>query len=97
MTNTNPSIIYYRWTYSPTTGDVTLSHNHEGHPTDIRFHGQMAADRPETDLLYGYAHRLDNGWKVIDDESKPVDDPHIQAAVEKEVGTYEARQVSQGR
>jgi len=88
-----PTVIYYRWTYSPTTGDVTLSHNHEGHPTDIRFHGDMAAERPESDLIHGFAHKLDSGWQVIDDDSKVIEDPHVRASVEKEIEKYEVHSV----
>lgn len=72
-----PTVIYYRWVYSPSTGDVTLAHNYEGHPTDIRFHEDMAEERPERDLLYGFAHRSSDNWKVTDEDSKPVDDPNI--------------------
>lgn len=84
-----PKIIYYRWVYSPTTGDVTISHNHEGHPTDIHFHSDMAEDRPESDLLYGYAYRLDNGWKVTDHDHREVDDPNIVYQVVRQIVMYE--------
>lgn len=77
--------IYFRWTYSPSTGDVTLSHNHEGHPADIKFHSQMASERSEGDLMFGYAYRLDNGWKVTNDKHQPEEDVHIRVAVEKAI------------
>lgn len=74
---TEPTVIYYRWTYSPSTGDVTLSHNHEGHPTDVRFHTDMAQERPESDLLHGFAHKSTDNWSITDDDSRPVDDPNL--------------------
>lgn len=77
--------IYYRWCYSPSTGDVTLSHNYEGHVADIRFHSDMAKERQEGDLQFGYAYRLDNGWKVTDDKHKPETDVHLRVAVEKAI------------
>src|SRR4051812_30880303 len=77
--------IYYRWAYSPTTGDVTLSHNYEGHVADIRFHSDMAKERQEGDLVFGYAYRLDNGWKVTDAKHKPETDVHLRVAVEKAI------------
>jgi hypothetical protein len=81
--------IYYRYVYSPSTGDVTLSHNHEGRPADIRFHSDMAEERSERDLTSGYAFKLDNGWKVTDREFKPSQDPHQIVAVENAIKDYE--------
>ncbi len=84
-----PRVIYYRFAYSPTTGDVSLSHNREGHPAMIRFHSEMASDRPEQDIEVGYAFKLDNGWKVTDSEFKPVVDPHRLVAVENAIAQQE--------
>jgi hypothetical protein len=87
-----PDPIYYRWCYSPSTGDVTLSHNHEAGPADIRFHSQMAEERPEHDVEVGYAFKMDNGWNVTDQDFKPVDDPHRLVAVENAIVQYEGRE-----
>jgi hypothetical protein len=81
--------IYYRWAYSPTTGEVSLSHNHEGHPADIEFHAQMAEQRAESDLQFGYAYRLDNGWKVTNEKHGHEDDVHLRVAVEKAIESRE--------
>jgi hypothetical protein len=81
--------VYYRWTYSPSTGEVSLSHNHEGHPADIEFHAQMAEQRQEADLVFGYAYRLDNGWKVTNDKHGPENDVHLRVAVEKAIENRE--------
>lgn len=81
----DPDVIYYRWCYSPTTGDVTLAHNHEGHPTDVRFHADMADERPESDCILGFAHRNESGWTILDQDSRQVDDPHVIESVERAV------------
>lgn len=81
--------IYYRWAYSPSTGEVSLSHNHEGHPADIEFHSQMAEHRQESDLVFGYAYRLDNGWKVTNAKHGPENDVHIRVTVEKAIENNE--------
>lgn len=86
------SPIYYRWVYSPSSGDVTLSHNHEGHPADIEFHDQMVANRSEPDLYYGYAYKLDNGWKVTDQKHADVEDPNTRLKVEEAINQYEQGQ-----
>lgn len=85
-----PRVVYYRWVYSPSTGDVTLAHNHEGHPAMIRFHADLANARPEKDIEAGYAFKLDNGFKVTDQDFKPVDDPHRMVAVENAISSYES-------
>lgn len=82
---TQPSVIYYRWVYSPSTGDVTLAHNHEGHPANIRFHDELNEDRPEADQINGYAYKLDGGWKLTDEEHKPVRDPHMLKVITEEI------------
>lgn len=85
----HPRVIYYRFCYSPSTGDVDLSHNHEGHPALVRLHSEMAKDRPEKDVECGYAFKMENGWKVLDQDFKPVDDPHRMVAVENAISSRE--------
>jgi hypothetical protein len=89
-----PDVIYYRWSYSPTTGDVTLAHNHEGHPADIRFHSEMELERPEKDLIHGFAHRNESGWTIMDEESKPIGDPHIIESVERAIEADSTQRMS---
>lgn len=80
-----PSIVYFRWAYSPSTGEVTLSHNHEAGPADIKYHSQMGEERPESDLEVGYASKLANGWQILDADFKPVNDMHVIIAVEDQI------------
>lgn len=77
--------------YSPSSGEVSLSHNHEGHPAMIRFHADMAKERTEHDVEPGYAFKLDNGWKVTDQDFKPVADPHRMVAVENAISELESK------
>lgn len=91
--------IYYRFTYSPTTGDVDLSHNHEAHPAAIPTHGDMAAKRPEPDLICGYAYRIGNGFRLTDAEDRPILDPHLTQEVMKHIAQAEnftTREASSG-
>lgn len=69
--------IYYRWIISPTTGDVSISHDAEGHPADILLHEGLALERPEQDLINGYAIRHPNGWKLMDENDKELEDPFL--------------------
>jgi hypothetical protein len=77
---------YYRYIYSPTSTDVTLSHN-EG---PIQVHSEMAKTRPEKDLEYGYAIKQANGWAVYDDEDKQIKEPNklwkVQEAIRNHSG-----------
>lgn len=86
-----PTVIYYRWVYSPSTGDVTLSHNHEGHPADIRFHDELNGDRDEKDQINGYAYKVDGGWHLTDEDHKPVDDPHMLKVIDEAVQQAEGK------
>lgn len=78
---TKPKIIYYRWVFSPSTGDVTLSHNHEAHPADLPLHEEMAEERSESDLEAGYAYRAVNGWKLTNADHKPLTEPFTRRKV----------------
>lgn len=57
----------------------------------VRFHSDMAKERPEPDIEPGYAFKLDNGWKVTDQDFKPVVDPHRMVAVENAISKLEGR------
>lgn len=72
---------YYRWAYSPLSADVDLSHNGEGHPAAIGYHGAMAAARNEPGLVHGYAYRIGGGWRLTDWDSRPVEDPFVVSQV----------------
>jgi hypothetical protein len=78
-----PRKVYYRWAYSPTTADVNVSHNEEGHPSDIRLHTDLANERPERDLIFGYGIRTPEGWNVFDEDHKAVTDPNILWSVRR--------------
>lgn len=84
-TTDEPQIISYRFLYSPTTGDVSLAHNFEGNPAYIALHSDMEQDRSENDLIRGYAFRIVNGWRILDEDHMPIDDPHIMKRVVEEI------------
>lgn len=73
--------IYYRFLFSPSSGDVTIAHNHEGHPANIRFHEDMERERPEKDLERGYAYRIGSDWHLTTHEHKHVVDPYARERI----------------
>jgi hypothetical protein len=83
---------YYRWVLKPSDGSVDLSHNFEDHPAHVRYHGELATQHKEPDLIHGYAYRLDNGWRLTDWEHKPLDDKFVVAQVVRAIRQREGHQ-----
>lgn len=73
--------LYYRWTFSPDTGEVEVGHNDEDHPALVRYHEQLADKLNRADVINGYAYRITDGWRLSDDEHKPLEDPYIVSQV----------------
>ena len=73
--------LYHRWVFSPRTGDVTLSHNKEGHPAFVRTHGDLAEEVSDPDAVHGYVFRVKGGYRVLDYAHNPVEDGYIKRQV----------------
>jgi hypothetical protein len=89
--------LYYRWVFSPASGEVTLAHNLEDDP---KLHGDLARERNEPGLVHGYAYRIGGGWRLTDWEHRPVEDPYVVAQVMRklrdEEGYTPAEDASEG-
>lgn len=72
--------LYYRFLYSPSSGEVTLSHNEESLPANIPTFNEMEQERPEKDLQRGFAFRYPWGYEVYDPDMQDVD-PHVREQV----------------
>ena len=83
--------LYYRWVFSPESGEVELSHNQEGHPAEIPYHEQLADKINRANVVNGYAYRIGNGWRLSDDEHKPVEDPYVVSQVMRALGMTNER------
>jgi hypothetical protein len=70
--------LYYRWVFSPASGEVTLAHNLDDDP---KLHGDLAREQNEPGLVHGYAYRIGGGWRLTDWEHRPVEDPYVVAQV----------------
>jgi hypothetical protein len=79
--------LYYRWVFSPKSGQVDLAHN--GEPV-VRYHGDLASARNEPGLVHGYAYRIGGGWRLFDWEHKPLGDPFVVAQVMRKLRGEEA-------
>jgi len=73
--------VYYRWTFAPDTGEVEIGHNEEDHPALIRYHEQLADQLNRGHVVHGYAYRIVDGWRLSDDEHKPLEDPYVVSQV----------------
>lgn len=77
--------LYHRWVFSPRSGQVTLSHNKEGHPAFVRTHGDLSEEVGDPDAVHGYVFRLKGGYRVLDYAHNPVEDAHIKREVIKKL------------
>lgn len=80
--------LYFRWTFSPQTNSVALSHNGEDHPANIRYHTDLAREIGP-DSVHGYAYRIGRGWRLTDWDHRPLDDPYVSASVLRELRRQE--------
>jgi hypothetical protein len=78
--------LYYRWVFSPDTGEVVVGHNEEGHPALVRYHKELAGELNRPNLTHGYAYRLVGGWRLTDWEHKPLEDPFITSQILNKLG-----------
>lgn len=81
--------LYTRWVYSPATKEVAIEDNN-GDPLDVKYHGDMAREINEPNLVHGYATRIDNGWRLTDWESDPITDHNVIAQVMRKLQGSEA-------
>jgi hypothetical protein len=84
--------VYYRFCFSPSDGQVRLSHNNEGHPAHIRMHSDLAAEANEHGCVHGYAFRVHDGYRVFDFKHNPLVDPFIRERVRKAIDNDHASQ-----
>ena len=78
---TTSTPIYYRWVFSPKDGQVALGHNDETHPAFVPYHRDIADLVGKANLQHGYAYRIHGGWRLTDEEHKPVRDNYVVAQV----------------
>jgi len=70
--------IYYRWTFSPQTGEVTLAHNQD---PELQFHSDIEKKMNQANLIHGYAYPIIGGVRVTDQDHDAVDDPYVARKV----------------
>lgn len=65
---------FYLFAFSPQTGEVHLTHEHESHPARSKNHQDLAHEVGETGLVHGYAYRIHGGWRLMDIDHDPFSD-----------------------
>lgn len=75
--------VYYRWSFGPKTG-VTLSHNESKIDALMNYR-----DGATSDSVDGYAYRIGNGWRLTDQEHRPVEDPYVVSQVVRKLQNFE--------
>lgn len=75
--------VYWLWTFDPTTAKVVVIHNDDAHPAHHKTHHDIAADEKidHPEKVEGYAYKIRGGYRITDNEHRPVDDPYITSKV----------------
>lgn len=69
--------VYYKFVISPTSGDVSLAHNKEGHPASILTHEDLIKEQSDPNLIKGYIIKQPAGYRILDDDYKEITDPFL--------------------
>jgi len=81
MTEVDNEPLYQLWVYNPMDGKVTIEHNEGVHKAYHKTHDDIRPDIMHPGRINGYAYRIKNGYRITDEDDKPVDDPYILKAV----------------
>jgi hypothetical protein len=60
-----------------------IHHNQGKHPAEHVTHGQLRKVHHHPETIHGYAYKIHGGWRITDDEHRPVNDPHVVEKVIK--------------
>lgn len=77
--------IYIKWVYSPNTDNVTIAHYKETHPAFTRTHSDLANEVNDHHATHGFAFKIGNGWRILDYDFGPLEDPYVKEKVAKEL------------
>jgi hypothetical protein len=68
---------YHLWVFHPEDDSVSIHHHSGKHPAEHTTHGQLRQVHHHPETIHGYAYRIKGGWRISDDEHRPVKDPHV--------------------
>jgi hypothetical protein len=69
--------VYHLWAFDPVTAKVTIEDNESRHPAEGITHEDMRQSVYHPNAVFGYAYRIKGGWRITDEEHRPVTDPYI--------------------
>jgi hypothetical protein len=75
--------VYHFWVFHPEDDSVSIHHNRGKHPAEHVTHGQLRKVHHHPETIHGYAYKIHGGWRITDDEHRPVNDPHVVEKVIK--------------
>ena len=79
--------MFYVWCFSPRSGEVSFTHALEGHALDNRTLGTLANEANDQNAMTGYAAKIERGWRVTDNDGKPLTDPFVKRQVVRALGS----------
>lgn len=69
------------WAFSPRSGRVHLYNEADHHPAEVPTHDSIARDLGEVGLSHGFAYGIPGGFRVLDYNHGPVEDPFVRRHV----------------
>jgi hypothetical protein len=75
--------LYLLWVFDPQDDKVILEHNDDRPRAEAVTHDDMAVEVTHPSRINGYVYKIKGGWRITDDEHRPLTDPHVKAQVEK--------------
>lgn len=75
--------VYHLWVFHPDEDTVTVHHNQGKHPAEHITHDALKKNEHHPEAIYGYAYRIHKGWRLTDEEHRPITDPHVVEKVVK--------------
>jgi hypothetical protein len=83
-TDPDPGPIQWLWVYDPVENAVHIAHNEGRHPAFRITHKDHHPEVTHESALRGFAFKIKGGWRIVDRDSKEIDDPYIvRLVVEK--------------
>jgi hypothetical protein len=77
----DPGPIQHLWVYNPVENVVHITHNDGRHPAYRITHKDHHPEITHESALRGFAFKIKGGWRIVDRESKEIDDPYVVSLV----------------
>lgn len=75
--------LYHLWGFNPQDASITLENNESKHPAQVITPTDMRDKIVHPNALFGYAYPIQGGYRITDEDHRPIDDNFITNEVLK--------------